>query len=409
LYRLFKKFIIGMISYRKGEKMDKRVYLLTIVSFVVGMVELIIGGILHLVAGDLNVSIGEAGLLITIFSLTFAIAAPILVTATAGIERKKLTIISLVIFLIGNLVAVFSPTYSILFLSRIISAASSSLLMVLCVSMASDIAQPEYRGRAVGIVNMGVSASLVFGIPIGLILGNMFGWRAPFILITILTVISIICVSIFLDRFSPRPAPPIKKQIDALKNRKISFALLTTFIFMSGHTILYAYLTPNSQATMGLEAIWISVVYLIFGAAAVSGGAIGGNMSDRIGPKPTIIAFIITMVVSLFIIPFTTAVIPLFLLLLIVWGSMSWAITPPMQSYLMETSPETADVLISLNNSALHFGIAFGSLLGGLVINQISITVNPFVGGLIVLLSLGSVFISFKGFSRQKNKIKVHD
>src|SRR5699024_10438315 len=95
--------------------MDKRVYFLMIVSFVVGMVELIIGGILDLIAEDLNVSIGQAGLLITIFSLIFAIAAPVLLVLTANIERKKLTIISLFIFLLGNIITIFSLTYTVLF------------------------------------------------------------------------------------------------------------------------------------------------------------------------------------------------------------------------------------------------------------------------------------------------------
>ena len=141
--------------------MDKRVYLLTIVSFVVGMVELIIGGILDLVATDLGVSLGQAGLLITIFSVTFAISAPILSVLTAKIERKRLTLVTLFVFLVGNLVAVVSPSYSVLFISRMISAASSSLLIVLCVVMAANIVELQYRGRAIGIVNMGVSGSLV--------------------------------------------------------------------------------------------------------------------------------------------------------------------------------------------------------------------------------------------------------
>src|SRR5690625_7463787 len=101
--------------------MDKRVYFLMIVSFVVGMVELIIGGILDLIADDLNVTVGLAGLLITIFSLIFAIAAPILLVVTGNIERKKLTLISLLIFLVGNFVTIFSPTYTVLFIGRIIS------------------------------------------------------------------------------------------------------------------------------------------------------------------------------------------------------------------------------------------------------------------------------------------------
>ncbi|MEC5425454.1 MFS transporter [Virgibacillus sp. C22-A2] len=381
--------------------MDKRVYLLTIVSFVVGMVELIIGGILDLVAVDLGVTLGQAGLLITVFSLVFAIAAPILLVATSKIERKRLTLLALSVFLLGNLIAVISPSYAILFIARIISAASGSLLIVLCVTMASNIVDPKYRGRAIGIVFMGVSGSLVLGVPIGLMLGNAFGWRAPFLMITVLTLLSMIGVYFFMSKIAPRPQISLGKQLATLKNRKILFAQLTTFLFLAGHLTLYAYLTPFLKSTMGLGGTWVSIVYLIFGVAAVIGGGVGGTLSDKFGTRPTIISVIIVFGLSIFAIPYTTFAFPIFLIVMIVWSMMSWAITPAMQSFLIETSPETADTQQSLNNSALHFGIAFGSLIGGMVIEQASIEYNATVGGVFVIIALGTaVFAMAKAHSR---------
>jgi MFS transporter, DHA1 family, purine base/nucleoside efflux pump len=375
--------------------MDKRVYLLTIVSFVVGMIELIIGGILDLVATDLGVSLGQAGLLITIFSVTFAISAPILSVLTAKIERKRLTLVTLFVFLFGNIVAVFSPTYSILFLSRMISAASSSLLIVLCVVMAANIVEPKYRGRAIGIVNMGVSGSLVLGIPVGLMLGNTFGWRAPFIFISGLTVLSITGIYFFMGRVaSTSQEVALKKQLAALKNRKILFAQLTTVILLAGHTTLYAYLTPFVKTTMGLEGTWVSAIYFIFGLAALSGGVVGGTLADWLGPKPTILATITIFGFAIFSIPYTTFALPAFLIVLAIWGMMSWAVTPPMQSYLMKTSPETSDIQISLNNSAVHLGIAFGSFVGGIVTELASVEQNATVGGLFAIVALGTGLVS---------------
>ena len=286
--------------------MDKRVYLLTIVSFVVGMVELIIGGILDKVATDLGVSLGQAGLLITIFSVTFAISAPILSVLTAKIERKRLTLITLFVFLVGNLVAVFSPSYSILFISRMISAASSSLLIVLCVVMAVNIVEPQYRGRAIGIVNMGVSGSLVLGIPFGLMLGNAFGWRAPFVFISALSILSIAGIYFFMGRVAPTEQVSIGKQLASLKNYKLLFAQLTSVILLAGHSTLYTYLTPFVKTTLGLGGTWISIIYLIFGIAALSGGAIGGTLADRFGEKPTILSLIAIFGVAIFSIPYTT-------------------------------------------------------------------------------------------------------
>src|SRR5690625_4560118 len=180
--------------------MNKRIYILMIVSFVVGMVELIIGGILDLISEDLNVSLGQAGFLITIFSLTFAIAGPVLLVLTSNVERKQLSLISLAIFFLGNLITIFSPSYLILFIGRIISAMSGALLVNLCLVMAPTLVEPKYRGRAIGIISMGISGSLVLGLPIGLVLGDAFNWRAPFILIAILTAFSMIGVYFFMHQ-----------------------------------------------------------------------------------------------------------------------------------------------------------------------------------------------------------------
>jgi len=382
--------------------MDKRVYLLTVISFVCGMVELIIGGILDLIAADFNISIGQAGLLITIFSLMFALSAPVLLVLTSKYERKKLTLVSLFVFFIANLIAIFSINYTMLFISRIISAASSSLLIVLCITMASNIVSAEYRGRALGIVNMGVSGSIVLGLPIGLSLGEAFGWRAPFTLIAILTIFSMIGVYFLMGNVAPKSEVPLKKQLKALKDRKITFALLTTLVFLAGHTTLYAYLKPYLQTTMNLDANWISIVYFLFGAAAVGGGAVGGTFADRIGTKQTIYGVILTLIGVMLIIPFAISFLPVFLVILIIWGMMSWAISPPLQSYLIEIAPDTSDILISLNNSALHLGVALGSLTGGIVLEQLAIEFNPFAGAMIVALSFLTAFLAIAGQKETK-------
>src|SRR5699024_9343000 len=149
----------------------------------------------------------------------------------------------------------------IVFLGRIISSASGALLIVLCLVMAPRLVEPKYRGRAIGLVSMGVSASLVLGVPLGMILGNTLGWKAPFILVSLLTLLSIIGVHFFMEKVTPKPSIPIKQQIVTLKDRKILFAHITTFLFLAGHTAIYAYLNPFLQSTMGASGNWISTIY----------------------------------------------------------------------------------------------------------------------------------------------------
>jgi len=371
-----------------------RVYILAIVSFVVGMAELIVGGILDITAKGLHISIGKAGELITVYSLVFAIASPVLLTLTAKVERKKLSLISLGIFFIGNLVAFTSPNFFFLFLSRIISAASGSLLVVLCVTIAASIVKKELRARAIGIIFMGVSGSLVLGVPVGLVIGNHLGWRSPFLFIAVLTLISMVGVSLFLSKIEPKPIIPLHKQLKTLKQPKILFAQLTSLLFLTGHLTLYAYLTPFLKSVLHVNSNMLSIFYFIFGISAVFGGGVGGWMADKWGSKKSILSIIAVFSVVLFILPKVTFSIILFVIVMMIWSMLSWAITPAQQNYLIESSPGSSDIQQSLNNSALHFGIAIGSVIGGIVISQTSVLYNAWVGGLFVVFALICAIIS---------------
>lgn len=303
--------------------MKNSVYFFMVIAFVVGIVELIISGILDLIAVDLKVSLGQAGWLITIFALIFAFLSPVLLVATNRIERKLLMVICLWTFLFGNVMTIFSSTFILVFLARIITATSGALLTILCLVMAPKMVAKEFRGRAIGIISMGISGSIVLGIPIGLVLGTSFGWRAPFVAISILTIILIIYVSKYMNRVEPESALPLSELFQSLKSTKLLFALTTTFLYMSGHTALYAYFKPFLHDLLGLEEHVISLIYFIFGIAAVSGGGIGGTIADFFGTRSTIVLSLIIFASTLLVLPYTTNVFILFIVAVIFWGVLS--------------------------------------------------------------------------------------
>lgn len=376
--------------------LDKRVYMLTFIAFVVGMAELIIGGILDLVANDLSISISKAGLLISIFAVVFAISAPIFLVTFRHIERTRLTIISLIIFLIGNLLVIFSSTFPFLIVARIISAASGSLVVVLCINLASQIVEEAYRGRAIGLVVMGISGSLVLGLPIGVMVGNIWNWRAPFILISILTIVLLIFIPILIGKVAPTQVTSIRQQIASLKRKEITFAHLTTFFFISGHYVLYGFLTPYTKTVFGFDGTTISVLYFVFGIAAVSGGGLGGLSADRFGKRQTVLAVIVLLAACLFVIPYSVKAIVFFWVILIVWGVISWAISPPIHSHLVQVSPETSNIQQSLNNAALHLGIAFGTFTGSFIVAFKPMEQLPHFGLLLIVLAFISAMTAMK-------------
>lgn len=377
------------------EAMNKKVYVLAIAAFVVGTVELILGGILDLIATDLHLSLAKAGYLISIFSLVYALSAPILLNVTARFERKKVYMYTLLVFLISNLISAFSVNFYMLMAGRMLGAATGSLIFVLSLTLASGIVEPEYKGRAVGTITMGGSASLILGVPIGIFVGNALGWREVFMLIAILTVLVMAAIGVAMNRVQPAPAVSLQNQLKALWNPKMLAIHITTLLVLAGHLTLYAYFTPFLQATIGASPTAITLIYMMFGLAAVAGGGMGGMLSDRLHPAKAIVMVLIPFMISMAVIPFSTG-LPLiaFLLLLSIWGALSWTVTPVQNSLIIKTSPETSEILISTNSGIAHAGIALGTYIGGLVIDHSSIMNTGWVGSILVCVGLGSALVA---------------
>ncbi|MET3546614.1 MULTISPECIES: MFS transporter [Paenibacillus] len=374
--------------------MNFKIYILAIACFVTGMVELIVGGMLDLVSSDLHISVSTAGQLITLYSVVFAVSGPVLLAAASRVERKLLYQCALLVFIAGNVLSVVSPNFTMMVIARILSAASAALITVLSITMASQMAEPAYRARAIGVIFMGVSGSLVLGVPVGMMLGNAFGWRAPFVMISILAVISFIAVQIFITKTPPSETVPLRKQLASLKNGKIIFGQLITILMLTGHLTLYAYLTPFLQETLHLSPSMLSLFYFIFGIAAVLGGGAGGWVTDRFGPEKSILTIVSVFAVAMVLMPVSTVSVYVCLIVMIVWSMLSWSISPSMQSYLIKAAPESPDIQQSLNSSASHIGIALGSAIGGMVIEGSSVYYNAWVGVIFVLLALGSAVLS---------------
>src|SRR5699024_1072239 len=163
-----------------------------IAAVTVGLVELIVGGILPKIADDLEVSIGSAGQLITVFALVYAIAGPILLSLTGKFERKNLLLVTLFVFFLGDVMTYFGTAFVWIMIARVITAMSASLVISLALVIAGKIVAPTHRAKAIGLIFMGVSSALVLGVPIGILVADMIGWRALFLGIAFMALVSML-------------------------------------------------------------------------------------------------------------------------------------------------------------------------------------------------------------------------
>lgn len=376
------------------KQVNFRIYILALATVAVGLVELIVGGVLPTIAEEFSISIGTAGQLITIFALIYAIAGPILLMATSKVERKKLYLISLFVFFLGNMMTFFSPNFTFMMIARVITAMSTALVVVLSLTIAVKIVQPTQQAKALGFVYMGISSSLVLGVPVGILIADLFGWRVLFLGIALLSIGSMLLIYLYLEEIPGEKMVPLTQQIRTLRSGKLMGAHLATLLMLAGHFTLYAYFTPFLETNLQLSSTWISGIYFAFGIAAVSGGAFGGALSDKIGPRKSILIVLSAFAISMAVLPFTTFSLIVFIPVMMIWGALSWALSPAQQSYLIEIDPETAAIQQSFNNSALQIGISLGSGIGGLVFMQTgNIASMAFWGsGIVVVALLFAIF-----------------
>ncbi|MDR9746176.1 MFS transporter [Paenibacillus taichungensis] len=363
------------------------IYLLALGATVVGTAESIITGILDMVATDINVTIGLAGQLVAMYSIAYAVGTPILIAITSKKDRKKLLFIALIFFIIGNVIAVLSPNFIILMISRAVLGVSAGVFAVVALGIAAQIAPPEKRGSAIGTILMGTSLALVVGLPLGTLIGEYMGWRWIFAILGIITFIPIIAIVKAVPKMSGQETIPLSKQLAVLKDFKVISGLLASLFFITGYSVVSTYIAPLLRENAGLNSNTISLVLLGMGLMAVVGARVGGYGADKWGIAPTLIVSLLIHVIALFFLPFAAVTFVGAMFILALWMLGAWTTAPAQQFYLVTMAPKSTEIILSLNSSAFHLGVALGAALGGVVVEQLSLSSIGWVGGLVVMLA----------------------
>ncbi|KAB2723668.1 MFS transporter [Brucella intermedia] len=367
--------------------MDTRIFALALATFVTGTAENIIVGILPGIARGLDVSVSAAGQLTSIFSITFALAAPLALVLTTRFERKAILVSALGVFITSNIVASLSPNYGVLFAARIGMAIASAAVCLIATMLATELVTPAMRGRAIGIIFVGISGSMVADVPTGMIVNEWLGWRTVFLCLASVAALVLLLSMRTLSgaERSQRGLPPYRPH---LKSFRLVSAQLVSILMIGGHFVLFAYLTPYLLEAVHVSSQRIIWAMLAFGLAGMTGGYLGGLLADKLSPRLAIVLTPLLYLTALMAIPAAINSGTVFGMVLIIWACLSWMISPVVQSFLMTTDPATGEAGVGINLSAMHVGVALGTATGGLALEYMSLQALPWTGSVLVGLSL---------------------
>ena len=387
--------------------MDIRLVWLAVGTFAIGVESFAISSILPQIAESTGATLAQAGYLVLVFALSNAFGAPVLAALSGTADRRRILSGAAVVFASGAIWAGLSQGYFDLMAARILMALSAGLYTATAQATGVAISSPDHRARAIAVIVGGTTMAVAFGAPLGALVAGIAGWRAAYAMVAVFALIAAISIWVLLPAGLRGQQLSLRQRVAAAALRGVPGALLTTLLTLAGAFTVIIYLAVVTTQSIGLSSELVPAVLLTFGVGAAFGNAAGGQLSDRIGARPTVIGAALLGALMLSAIsvvgqlpaPFAG---PVFFVIVLLWGVTGWAFPPAQSSHLLSLAPNSAPLVLSLNASALYLGIAGGSLLGGLVLQYGSVDDLGWVGALLPLLAVSGVLLN--GAARRRTQ-----
>ena len=343
-------------------------------SFMLGMSEFIVVGILPDIAADLKISEVTVGNLVSLFAFVYAPVTPLGSALSARFPRFATHLTLIGIFLAGNILCAFAPNYAVLVVARIMIALVSGTLVAVAMTYASDVTTDRFRTKFIAWVFSGFSIASVVGVPVGTWVANTFGWRWAFHMINVLTIMLIVGMVVALPRNSHIVKIGFLPQFRLFFDRRIQLGVLDVVCGAAASYVFYTYLTPIMRDEVHVPEQYLSVGLVIFGAACLWSNLYGGKLADRgrgveplthIRPIYCAHAVLMASLVVAHWVPVYGA------LLLVVLGMFMYLQNSASQVLYMDVAsqshPGSLNLAASLNSMSFNIGIALGSAVGGLI------------------------------------------
>ncbi|GAA3082727.1 MFS transporter [Streptosporangium carneum] len=348
-----------------GTRWRPHVTVLAFGTFAVGTDAFVVAGLLPEIADSLDVDVAAAGQLVTVFSIAYAVLAPLLATLTAGWSRRAVLLTALTLFAAGNAATALAPAYGPVLASRVIAAGGAALYTASASATAATLAGERHRGRAISIVMLGITTSLALGAPLGTAVGAALGWRTTMWLVTALAVAVVPPVALRLPHLRQDVATGLRRRLAPLADRRILTVLATTVVVFTGIYIPYTYITAVYAPAVSGDGNRAAILLLVFGVAGTVGNLVAGHLTDRHGPRKVVLVATLALTAVFLALPAFREPLAAAAPAVAVSALFSFMVTTPQQHRIIAlASPGARSMVTSLYQSALYLAISLSGVLG---------------------------------------------
>lgn len=366
------------------------VYALGVAVFSLVTTELLPVGLLTTIAADMNVSVGTAGLTVTLPGIVAAVAALLFSVAARRVDRRVLLCILMALLTAANLFSAYATSFAVLLMARVLAGISIGGFFPIVGPLAGRLVPRPAVGRAISIIFGGVAVASVMGVPLGTLLGDATGWRSAFFVMAIGSALTFVALLLSLPRLPTAQSISFVTLRRVLGNARVRTGVLITFLLVTGHFTAYTFVRPILQQLTGVNTVLIGPLLFTYGIAGVLTNFIAGPAAARDVRRVLLCITICLSAVLLLLATLGTAMLPA-IALLFIWGLAYGGASVSLQTWMNHAEPVESEAASALFAGMFNLSIAFGALIGGLAIDAIGIRSVLWLGGVLVLGALFAV------------------
>lgn len=384
---------------------------LAIGSFGIGMTEFTMMGLLPDIAAELlpqawaanqEDAIAQAGWLISLYALGVVVGAPTIAGSVARFPRHRVMVGLSLALTVFTALTVIAPSFGLVGASRFLAGLPHGAYFGIGALVAAEVLGPGKRAKGVAFVLTGLTLANVVGVPFGTFLGQQFGWRSAFAVVTGIFALTTVAIFFFVPRSPGQPGRTLRAELGVFRIPQVWFALATGAIGFGGFFAVYSYVAPLVTDVAGSPTWVVPLVLVVVGVGMTVGNIIGGHLAD-LNLRRTLLWGMALMAVVLAVLALTAGWIIALFATLLGMGLVSSALSPAIQTRLMDVSGDNQSIAAALNHSALNIGNSLGAFLGGIVIAAgLGYAAPAWVGVLLALAGLAIAVLAYRMQDRSR-------